>query len=63
MQGQEIFSQYICYENLAKYSRVKRQTDGTEQYVRKENYIKWLNRVGIFAQVFKDWRKIKRTVY
>ena len=40
LSGQKKFSYHICYENLAKYSRVKRQTDRTEQNTGKEECIK-----------------------
>ena len=51
------FSYHICYENIAKYSRVKRQTGHgqTEPYASKEDCI--------VNETFKDWRKIKSTVY
>ena len=51
LSGQKILSYHICYENLAKYLRVKRQNDRqakvlrlfsvrTEQYACKEERIK-----------------------
>ena len=40
LSGQKMFSYLVCCENLAKYSRLKGQTDRTEQYAIKEEYIK-----------------------
>ena len=53
-QKQKYFSYHICYENLAKVSKVNKQTDRTKQYASKEESIKSLNKVGTFAQDFKD---------
>ena len=53
------FSYHICYENLAKVSKVNKQTDRTKQYAPKEESIKTSNKVGTFAQDFKDWKRSK----
>ena len=53
-QKQKYFSYHICYENLAKVSKVNKQTDRTKQYASKEESIKTLNKVGTFTQDFKD---------
>ena len=63
LSGQKIFSYHICYENLAKYSRVEAKvlrlfSAKTDQYACDEACIKWLNEVGTFVQGSKGWRKI-----
>ena len=54
LSGQKILNYHICYENLAKHSKVKRQTARIEQYASKEECIKLLNKLSIFAKGFKD---------
>ena len=62
--GTKIFSYHICYENIAKYLRVKRKTD-PEQTELNNMLVKRsvLNEINKFTQVFKNWRKIKRTAH
>ena len=53
-----IFSYHICYENIAKYSRVKRQTDRGQtdlnKMLVKKTVLNAKNKVGTFTQGFKD---------
>ena len=53
-----IFSYHICYENIAKYSRVKRQTDRGQTYLSnmlvKKTVLNEKNKVGTFTRGFKD---------
>ena len=66
MSGQKIFSHHICYEKIAKDSRVKRQTDHGQTELNNISVKKKLNeinKVGTSIQGFKDWKNIKRAAY
>ena len=68
MLGQKKLASYrICYENITKYSEVKRQTvhggktELNNMLVRK-NELNEINKEGTFTKGFNDCRKIKRKV-
>ena len=60
--GTKNFSYHVCYEHIAKYSRVKgqtaRQTDHGETELNnmlvKKSVLNEINKVGILTQGFKE---------
>ena len=65
LSGQKILASYhICYENIKKCSKVKRQTDHGQTELSnmlvKKNVLNEINKEGTFTQGFKDCNKIKK---
>ena len=56
--GKKIFSCRTCYENIAKYSRVRKQTGHGQtlpsNMLVKKNELNEITIVGTFTQGFKD---------
>ena len=68
LSGQKILASYhICYENIKKCSKVKRQTDHGQielsNMLVKKYVLNEINKEETFTQSFKDCRKIKRKVF
>ena len=67
LSGQKILASYhICYENIKKCSKVKRQTDHGQTELSnmlvKKDVLNAINKEGALTQGFKDCRKIKKKV-